>query len=110
MGVIGAHDFAQHLFALDHAAQNIRMHVIGKARTGITRQNPRVGVAGAGASGNGVWDGQLRESDRIGHGVSSHSGQRKIVAQKFVMLRDKAARRKGNAPKSYQWASIWVGN
>ena len=59
--VLRAPDLAQHVLALDHATQDVAMHVVGKTRPGISRQHPRVGVAGPGARGDGFGDFELGE-------------------------------------------------
>ena len=69
MDVLGAEDLPQHLLALDHAPQHVRLHVVGDtgAREGV--QNALGRVARAGACGDGVGNFKLGEKGRVHWGL-----------------------------------------
>ena len=56
VGVVGTHDIAQHFLALDHATEDIWMHMVCEASTGVARQDACVRVARSGACSNRVRD------------------------------------------------------
>ena len=67
VGVLGAHDLAQHFLALDHSAQHVAVHVIGKARPCIPREDAGVGVARPGTCCNRGGNFELGERNCVRH-------------------------------------------
>jgi len=62
VGVLGAPDLAQHVLAFDHAAQDVGLHVIGGPGGGEAREDAGIGIAGAGARSQSLWNVQLLEN------------------------------------------------
>ena len=102
MDVPGSHHLAQHQLAFDHAAQDIGLHMVRHACAGKAVENTRVGVSRSRPRRDGVWNFQLREDGRFGHGVSSRSG--------FLMLRKAIVDRGHNVTICCFRVSKWVGN
>ncbi len=58
--VLGAERRAQHMLGLDHAAQDVLLHVVGHAGLGEALEHARVRVSGTGAGGKSFGNFQAR--------------------------------------------------